>query len=351
MSVSNLQIEKSSIRYLLDFLKTEVKRELNCHAIGTIITFDSTTATATVAFNYKKVLNQRNAVDTKTYTDVIVDYPVLVRCPIIVVGGGGGYTTYPIFSGDQCLIMFCDRDIDSWLELGNTNSAPDSQRMHDLSDAVVLVGLNSVAKPIPNYSTTSIMTVFGQVVMSFTNLIASLIDSTGQRLCQSGFLQPYAGSSAPSGWLLCYGQAVSRSTYSTLFAIVGTTYGIGDGSTTFNVPDMRGRTVAGLDNMGGSDANVLTAAYNPNRNTLGGDTGEEAHQLNVAELAAHQHLEWFASTGGAGFGTFEEGAGTPNTTPPNGDVGAFFGRSGTTGSSLGHQTVQPTLMINWIIKI
>lgn len=79
-----------------------------------------------------------------------------------------------------------------------------------------------------------------------------------------GAVVPYAGSTAPTGWLLCYGQAVSRSTYATLFGIISTTYGTGDGSTTFNVPDLRGRVVAGLDNMGGSDAGRLDWA-----NTLG----------------------------------------------------------------------------------
>lgn len=59
-------------------------------------------------------------------------------------------------------------------------------------------------------------------------------------LSPAGAMSIYAGSSAPDGWLLCDGSAVNRETYSTLFAVIGTTYGSGDGSTTFNVPDMRG---------------------------------------------------------------------------------------------------------------
>ena len=78
----------------------------------------------------------------------------------------------------------------------------------------------------------------------------------------SGMLAPFAGTSAPTGWFLCDGQAVSRSTYSNLFAVIGTTYGAGDGNassgTTFNVPDLRGRTIAGQDDMGGSAASRLT---------------------------------------------------------------------------------------------
>ena len=74
----------------------------------------------------------------------------------------------------------------------------------------------------------------------------------------SGMLAPFAGTSAPSGWFLCYGQAVSRTTYVALFTAIGTTYGAGDGSTTFNLPDLRGRTIAGVDDMGGSAASRLT---------------------------------------------------------------------------------------------
>ncbi len=74
----------------------------------------------------------------------------------------------------------------------------------------------------------------------------------------SGMLAPFAGTSAPSGWFLCYGQAVSRTTYAALFTAIGTTYGTGDGSTTFNLPDLRGRTIAGVDDMGGSAASRLT---------------------------------------------------------------------------------------------
>jgi microcystin-dependent protein len=76
----------------------------------------------------------------------------------------------------------------------------------------------------------------------------------------SGVMVPYAGSSAPTGWLLCFGQAVSRSTYAALFTAIGTTYGAGDGSTTFNLPDARGRVIAGKDDMGGSAASRLNTS-------------------------------------------------------------------------------------------
>ncbi len=73
----------------------------------------------------------------------------------------------------------------------------------------------------------------------------------------TGEIKPFAGTAAPAGYLLCFGQAISRTAYVGLFTVLGTTYGAGDGSTTFNLPDLRGRVAAGLGNMGGVDANRL----------------------------------------------------------------------------------------------
>lgn len=71
---------------------------------------------------------------------------------------------------------------------------------------------------------------------------------------QAGFVEAYAGTTAPAGWLKCNGTAVSRTTYASLFAAIGTTYGDGDGSTTFNLPDLRGEFVRGWDDSRGVDA-------------------------------------------------------------------------------------------------
>ena len=97
-----------------------------------------------------------------------------------------------------------------------------------------------------------------------------------------GVVNPFAGSIAPSGWLLCFGQAVSRSQYSALFAVLGTTYGAGDGSTTFVVPDMRGRSVRGKDDMGGAAANRVTSAVTGvNGTILGAAGGDQNHQSHA----------------------------------------------------------------------
>lgn len=91
----------------------------------------------------------------------------------------------------------------------------------------------------------------------------------------AGMVVDFAGGTAPSGWLLCYGQAVSRTTYSALFGAIGTTWGTGDGSTTFNLPDLRGRVRAGRDDMGGTAAGRLT-------NALTGNPGLDGTSLGAA---------------------------------------------------------------------
>lgn len=118
----------------------------------------------------------------------------------------------------------------------------------------------------------------------------------------SGVVLPFAGASAPNGWLLCAGQAVSRTTYAALFTAIGTAYGTGDGSTTFNLPDLRGRVPGGKDDMGGSAANRLTTAGSGvNGAVLGAAGGAETHTLTVPQMPAHSHaVSGATAPGGSG---------------------------------------------------
>lgn len=106
----------------------------------------------------------------------------------------------------------------------------------------------------------------------------------------SGAVLPFAGANAPTGWLMCDGSAVSRTAFAELFASIGTTYGTGDGSTTFNLPDLRGRVAAGKYNMGGTPANRLTAAGAGITGTsLGATGGNQTHTLTTGQMPAHNH--------------------------------------------------------------
>ena len=103
-----------------------------------------------------------------------------------------------------------------------------------------------------------------------------------------GGLMPYVGASAPnSAFVLPFGQAISRTTYATLFGLVGGTFGGGDGSSTFNVPDLRDRAIFGLGNMGGTNAGLITASGGNWDGTVLGNTGGGQNQtLTVAQLPA-----------------------------------------------------------------
>jgi microcystin-dependent protein len=96
-------------------------------------------------------------------------------------------------------------------------------------------------------------------------------------LVPPGSITAFAGSASPEGWLLCNGQSVDRQIYQNLFAIIGTTYGAGDGTSTFNVPNLRGRQIIGVDTAQ-SEFNVL------------GETGgEKTHTLTIDEMPSHSH--------------------------------------------------------------
>jgi microcystin-dependent protein len=156
----------------------------------------------------------------------------------------------------------------------------------------------------------------------------------------TGTVFPFAGSTEPSGgYLMCFGQAVSRTTESALFDVIGTTYGVGDGSTTFNVPDLRGRAVAGQDDMGGVSANRLTGlSGGVNGDTLGAAGGAETHTLVIGEIPAHTHST--PTTDGS-----SNAANGTSSRPSNSD-----GVSGSAGGGGAHNNVQPTLILNYIIK-
>ena len=173
----------------------------------------------------------------------------------------------------------------------------------------------------------------------------------------TGAIVPFGGSSAPTGFLLCAGQAVSRSTYSSLFGIISTTYGVGDGSSTFNLPDLRGRVVAGQDDMGGSSANRLTGQTGGvNGDTLAATGGAETHTLSTAELATHSHAAAMEENADSESGITRVGLGRSlqdrddnyRTSVSDGGGDLLIAN---TGSGSAHNNVQPTIILNYIIKI
>ena len=184
------------------------------------------------------------------------------------------------------------------------------------------------------------------------------VDLTADMVIPAGMIMPTAGSVEPSGWLYCYGQNLSRTTYARLFTAVGTTYGVGDGSTTFGMPDLRGRTIAGKDNMGGTTASRLTAAGSGiTGTTLGNTGGTETHALTIAQLATHTHTQNSHSHGidvrnvdlAAGNASVQ-GSHAAATWGGVGGVNSTTATNQNTGSGTAHQNTQPTIILNYLIK-
>jgi len=116
-----------------------------------------------------------------------------------------------------------------------------------------------------------------------------------------GMMSLWGGATAPADWLLCDGTAYSRTTYANLFTAIGTTFGTGDGTTTFNVPNTAGRTVRGVGTSSwtgnGSGAAGTTAV------SLGASGGGDGTKVSAANLPPHRHgITSFALTGATGVG-------------------------------------------------
>jgi microcystin-dependent protein len=146
---------------------------------------------------------------------------------------------------------------------------------------------------------------------------------------------------APTGWVLCDGTAYSRTvTYNTLFGVIGTNYGVGNGSTTFNVPNLKGKVPVGLD------------STQTEFDALNETGGAKTHALTESEMPRHQHGASPAMIIGTGSGGIANYSPTGNN-PQEGLNTTFTGGSGSVQSAsngVAHNNLQPYIVVNYIIK-
>lgn len=148
-------------------LKQDIFRSMNCVKVGIIQTYDPNRHTAEVQIAFKRVLND----------GTISDYPLLVDCPVFTLQGGGGSIQFPISAGDNCVVLFSDRNIDAWFQNG-TPAAPFDARCHDLSDGIVLVGINSLASDLASIGSGVVGMTYEGATVALKNGLISLANDT-----------------------------------------------------------------------------------------------------------------------------------------------------------------------------
>lgn len=162
----------------------------------------------------------------------------------------------------------------------------------------------------------------------------------------AGAVIPWAGSAAPANWLICNGAAVSRTTYAALFAVIGTTYGPGNGSSTFNLPNLVGRVPVGLDTsqsefnylgeFGGNKTETLSIDQMPSHSHS--DTGHSHRQVITAN-AGGPGIRWDYRQDGSSY-SYDQGINTWNSSA----------NLTNTGGNQPHNNLQPYTVLNYIIK-
>jgi microcystin-dependent protein len=193
---------------------------------------------------------------------------------------------------------------------------------------------------------------------SLSNLDSRLdtAEATLATLVPAGVISAYGGTAAPTGYLLCDGSAVGRVTYAALFTAIGTAFGSGDGSSTFNVPDFRGRFLRGLDGGVSRDPDKASrTAMNSGGNTgnnvgsvQGGATADATGAVDISTAADHTHTQ--VGNEAAVFNTPGTGASPVLAQSGSKQTGAAGSHSHTT-SGWDNETRPINAYVNYIIKI
>jgi len=172
------QLQPPVLTDLLNTLKSTLSAEINCVQIGIIRSFDTANQTASIEFAIKKLVEIQ--VDG---TRIYQDRPILLDCPVLVLFGGNSFLSMPIAEGDNCIILFNDREIDQWFINGGVQ-APVTLRKHSLSDGFALVGIRSLQDSIADYLADGVRLSYNST--SRISLTEDLIESIAELFKQNG---------------------------------------------------------------------------------------------------------------------------------------------------------------------
>ena len=181
MSINQFNLSPSFDKNLLNsfsVLKNNILNNINCVQTGTIQTFNNSNQTCTVTINTKRQVT----LNPVTWQD----YSILVDVPVLIPGGGGGSLQFPISQGDECILLFNDRELDAWFANGKTQPF-DEARTHSLSDAIAIVGLHSLPNSLQNYVTNAVNLSYNGISVNLSNLgvtINSDLTVTGDLVVQ-----------------------------------------------------------------------------------------------------------------------------------------------------------------------
>ena len=170
-------------------------------------------------------------------------------------------------------------------------------------------------------------------IVDGTIQLEDLIAAVKNSLCPVGTVLTYTGDTAPEGWLMCHGAAISRADYSALYAVIGNRFGYGNGDTTFHIPDFRGKFLRGHD---------AGAGYDPDRYSRtnlypGGATGDSVGSYQDDEFRSHSHVE--TTIVSSDYGSDPGGWHWPNYT-----------QTESTSATGGSETRPKNISVNYIIK-
>lgn len=212
------------------------------------------------------------------------------------------------------------------------NDGPNGFQLLTPDQRIAAVGYAMIAGSVPDGAITSTKIAAGAVDSS--HLSANVTGS----FTPPGVVVAYAGVTAPTGWAMCDGSAVSRTEFASLFGAIGTSHGTGDGNTTFHLPDYRGRFLRGVDGGTARDPNAATrTAMAP-----GGNSGASVGTVQGSAVGPHRHD--LSIRPSAGSNTLYVAGGGATGTPANGDTSS-------TGSGIGNETRPINAAVNFIIKL